>query len=311
MANFLKYFMVTFVAAALAACGGDEPDNPNAESGVFTLNDIIGVWECDDDYFPINRLKFEKNGTAVYEYGNVNSNLQQRYFDYRLEENGDKVFFDNAVFTDLPYATLGRDAQNNLILFAIGYTYHKVSGSHGDNNDVTEGVITKERLKQLADKMVSITARYSDYFWRITIKSKLHKELKSAIITFGFGCGELADKSENIMFETNLASNRYCSYRKQISGDSQIIEIEVPFWYYYIFGYTVDDDIAAKCAMYYASYVALMAQDASTWTGEERDLYKELVRYLNEYEQSTEWDFRPSVYVDADGCCTMLARYKR
>lgn len=312
MTNYLKCFIFIFFAAAMAACGGDdEPENPNINPDIFTNNDIIGLWHCDDDYFQINRLRFGENGIAVFEYGNATSDIQQKYFNYSLEENGCKVYFTNADFTDLPYATLGRDAQNNLILYAIGDTYHKVSNNPGNINGAAEGTLTEQQLKQLVNKAVSITPRYSDYFWKITIKSKLHTELKNKKNTFGFGCGELYDYTENIMYESNLSSNRFCSYRKQMAGDTEIIEIEVPFWYYFIFGKGSDDEIFANCEMFYTSYTALNAQDASNWSVDEKNLYKDLVKYLNEYESTAKWDFQPSIYVHVDGCSVMIARFKR
>lgn len=308
--------------SGLVSCSNDD-DEPSF--------DLTGTWVGERTYYnPASGTKsqylyitFNTDGTADLEFQGPVS-VAFGHFVYKVSgnditlqgvyasSNGNKADTDYVLYLELRgNALIPTNHFQDFVLTRNGETPDFEDGNDDNKeNGNNQSDLTRDNLKQLAKELVTVNAVYSNYFWKITIKSTLHTKLENKKIVFGFGCGD-NNGTENIMDESALSSNKYCSYRKSLSGNAEIIEIEVPFWYYYIFGAQEDSEISATCEMYYASYVALSERNPSSLNSEEHALYNELVKALNKYESTTKWNFEPSVWVSANDCSIMIARYKR
>lgn len=168
------------------------------------------------------------------------------------------------------------------------------------------GVLTDSQIKAMISQYVTVTARYSDYLWIFEIKSTLHKVMPDKRIQFGIGHGDV-----NGTTKVSVEYDAY-GYTASTSGNTFIAKFENPFWFYYMFGTDSGGSDAAMCEMYYASYKAVCNKGLSNLTAEERDLYNDLVEYLDDYERQANLFYTPSVQVCIDGKkFYTVAAYKR
>lgn len=154
----------------------------------------------------------------------------------------------------------------------------------------------EEDIEDLIKSNVYVYSSYSNYVRHIRVRSTLHNVI-SEDIEFVVGHGEMSDGSIALT-QQGQSSN---------SGNTRILEIDNPFWYYYRFGEGADNGVAAQCQMYYNSYKTLKGQ--SNMTSEERELYNYCVDYLDGYEYEAKRYYHPSIQVLIDGELYMIEEW--
>ncbi|MFG6391050.1 MAG: hypothetical protein K1V76_01895 [Candidatus Amulumruptor sp.] len=176
------------------------------------------------------------------------------------------------------------------------------AGSNTSGND--DPASSDTQIKALIRKHVTVRAAYSDYMWNFTITSTLHNALPDATIKFGIGHGDIDGETQ-----ISVGSQAY-GYTSRYNGDNFEAKFVNPFWFYYIFGVDPSDgESATLCSMYYNSYNALKSQGYGNLSPEEKSLYNDLVRYLDEYERTADMYYSPSVYVQVNNKVYMFASY--
>lgn len=163
-----------------------------------------------------------------------------------------------------------------------------------DPSTIIDG-LTRSQVEKLVAQTVSATASYTSYTWNFKIESTLHQQLPSHTIEFGIGHGVINGEES-----VSVGSQAY-SYTKRTSGGKVIAEFKNPFWFYFIFGMPQTDNEAwANCEMYYNSYMALTNMGYANLSSEQKDLYKNLQKELNSYENQAKYSYEPSVQVVID-----------
>lgn len=153
-----------------------------------------------------------------------------------------------------------------------------------------------ENIEELIKSNVYVYSSYSNYVRHIKVRSTLHNAI-SEDIEFVVGHGEMSDGSIALT-QQGQSSN---------SGNTWILEIDNPFWYYYYYGKGADIDVGVNCALYYTSYNELKGK--SSLTSGERELYNSCVDYLDRYEYEAKRYYHPSIQVLIDGELYMIEEW--
>ena len=240
------------------------------------------VWKVKGEYIECNGV----SGNSAEEATDDFSMKMKIEGDRLIPVDKFNVFIltkDNSVVTDGDGNEIVNDSDNG----------------NDDNTSTTTGTVidglTKTEIERIVKQNVTVKASYSDYMWHFLVESTLAKEFPNHNIAYGIGHG---DVNGNTSVSVGNQAYSYSSYK---SGDKLIIEFYNPFWFYYIYGITpTDKETWSLSEMYYNSYVALKDMGLSNLTKDEKDLYNNLVIYLNKYESTTKYSYTPSIQAVID-----------
>lgn len=255
---------------------------------VITLY-FVSDYECVIRYF---RKHFDSDDGTSYE---------RDAQTVRYTTQGSKVILETSAYTELEFVFNG----GSLVGKNSVYTKEAISSSDREWIDENFNHIKSDqeidddnKMKKLISENVTVSGTHSDYVWHFKITSTLHNVFKDQKIEFGIGHGDVnGNTSVTEGNQANTYDDDASKYTYRKSGDKVFVEFDIPFWYYYIWGSPVsDDDAFTKSIMFYKAYKTMKATDSNSWSKEERELYNNLVEYLNEYEEGAV-RYRPSVYV--------------
>lgn len=168
--------------------------------------------------------------------------------------------------------------------------------------------LTKSELKSLVNKYVTIHVSYHDYYWHFKIISDLKLHLDNSKIRYAIGLGVRSNGEEDLMFTEHLEHNDGTSVKIDSYYTNDIIKIEVPFWYYFVWGVdNPDEETFVLLSMYYSSWKALMQKD--NLTSEEAEVLNSLMKRLGQAEYEMKKYFRPSVRIYYGDVGIVAGRY--
>ncbi len=168
----------------------------------------------------------------------------------------------------------------------------KYDNSENGNNDANKDETLVENLIQ---NNVSVTCFYSDYSFTFTIKSKLKSRLPYYDIDYGIGHGTVF---ESAYISVSLGKQAYF-YSSSVSGDTETVTLKNPFWFYYVF-INQDKEKWTLCERYYDSYMYLKEKGYSKLSSDEKNLYNEIINYLNECQKEVKYSYKPIIEVCVD-----------
>ncbi|MDE6611409.1 MAG: hypothetical protein K2K22_02500 [Muribaculaceae bacterium] len=160
-------------------------------------------------------------------------------------------------------------------------------------------------IKNIVSENTSVKCSYSDYLFTFNIRSTVKSELPTRKIAYGIGhpsASYSADESVSVGEQ---------AYYYSISTKNGVDEVtfKIPFWFYFVFS-SPDKEKWALCEMYYASYCALINAGLPNLSADEKTLYNELTKELNEYESEARIYYRPNVYVMVDNKFYKVGSFK-
>ena len=169
--------------------------------------------------------------------------------------------------------------------------YHEEEEENPTIPDDTDGEDRAE-IQKLIKQHVSIRASYKEYAWYFHIESTLHKNLPDRKIQFGIGHGEIGYE-ESVSIE-----NQAYEYSWTMNGNTKVMDFVNPFWFYFMWGLPETDDRWSSADWYYKSYMALKGK--TDMFDDEKELFREIVEDLDEWEKEANRYYRPSIYVLID-----------
>ncbi|MBQ9093181.1 MAG: hypothetical protein IJY03_04210 [Prevotella sp.] len=309
--------LFALVGISIASCSGSEEQS----SGDIRSTLQQYKWECktsddplvDDDYQwvilddYVITLYFVSDYECVIRYfrkhydSDDGTSYERDAQTVRYTTQGSKVVLETSAYTELEFMFNGE----SLIGKNSVHTREAISSSDRewiDENFVhiksDQEVADDNKIKKMISENITVSGTYSDYVWHFEITSTLHNVIKDKNIEFGVGHGDVNGNTPvTLGNQANTDDDPAAKYTYRKSGDKVIAAFDIPFWYYYIWGIPVsDDDAFTKAAMFYTAYKNMKAAGSNSWTKEERQLYNDLVKYLNEYERGAV-RYHPSVQV--------------
>lgn len=149
-----------------------------------------------------------------------------------------------------------------------------------------------ESVEELVKDNVYVSSSYNDYTFTFTITSTLNDKLPTDRIQYGIG-----HATSSFSEEINVSvGNQAYYYSASASGKTETITMKNPFWFYYVFADT-DKTKWTMCETYYNSYIALKNKGYSKLSFDEKQLYDEAVKYLNDCQKEVKKYYRPTIYV--------------
>lgn len=167
------------------------------------------------------------------------------------------------------------------------------NSTENSNSDTNQNETSVEGL--IKDN-VSVTNSYTDYCFTFTVKSKLKSKLPYSEVEYGIGHGSIY---ESTYINVSVGNQAYY-YSSSINNGIETITFKNPFWFYYVFA-NQDKDKWTKCEMYYKSYISLKEKGYSRLSSEERELYGEITRYLDECQEEVKRYYKPILEICVDG----------
>ena len=165
---------------------------------------------------------------------------------------------------------------------------------------------SNEDYYNIVKNNVTVSGSYKDYTATFTITSKLKSKLPNQNIKYGIGHKGIYNDNDEI--NSSIGNDAYY-YSERTSGDTEIITIKIPFWYYYIF-VNKDESKWAECETYYNAYMELNEKGVSELASDEKSLYDTCVKELNYYEDQVKRYYKMVVEVMVNKNIINIAEYK-
>lgn len=188
------------------------------------------------------------------------------------------------------FAACGEDEPNNP-------SESDTPGQNGGESSVSVDALVKNN--------VTSSSSYADYTFTFTISSMLKDKLPDDNIQYGVG----HETTSFVEVVSVSVGNQAYSYSTSTSGKTETITIKNPFWFYYVFG-EKDQEKWVMCSMYYSSYIELKQKGYGKLDPDEKELYDECVKYLNECQKEVKKYYRPTTYVQVNNKFYKLKSYQ-
>ena len=262
---------------------------------------FVSDYECVIKYF--RKHYYSDDGTS---YENDAQTV-------RYTTQGSKVVLETSDYTELEFmfnggSLIGKD--NVYTKEAISYSDREWIDENFNHIKSDEELQEENNIKKVISENVVVTGEYSNYVWHFKITSTLHNVIKNQEIEFGIGHGDVNGiTTVSVGDQANIKP--LCSkYVCRNSGNKFIAEFDIPFWLYYLFGMEYPrEDICNECAMYYVAYKNLLDTDPNGWTNDDKELCKDLMKYLDKYEKEAVRYYEPSVWVSVGSKNYMIKEF--
>lgn len=179
-------------------------------------------------------------------------------------------------------------------------------GGAGSDSESDSESDTTEDYFNIVKNNVSTTASYEDYTATFIITSRLKSQLTNKSIEYGIGHKDIYNSKDVI---NNSVGNDAYYYSERETGNTEIITIKIPFWFYYVF-VEKDESKWADCEAYYRAYIELKEKDVSKLASDEKSLYDTCIKYLNKYENEVKSYYKMAVQVVVNTNFITIAEYK-
>lgn len=160
------------------------------------------------------------------------------------------------------------------------------------NSPDQNGGQSNESIEAIIADNVNASSSYNDYTFTFTISSTLNDKLPTNSIQFGIGHAT-SSFSEEILVSVGTQAYNYSS---SVNGKVETITIKNPFWFYYVFA-APDQSKWTMCEVFYNSYIELKNKGYNRLSSDEKDLYNEAVKYLNDCQKEARLYYRPTINV--------------
>ena len=175
----------------------------------------------------------------------------------------------------------------------------------GPDTPGANGGQLNESIEELVEDNVYANCSYKDYTFTFTITSTLNDKLPTGRIQYGIG-----HATSSFSEEINVSvGNQAYYYSVSTSGKTETITMKNPFWFYNVFADT-DKTKWTMCETYYNSYIALNNKGYNKLSSDEKGLYNNVVKYLNDCQKEAKEYYRPTIYVIVNNHYYKVKSYK-
>lgn len=257
--------------------------------------ELCGVWQNNAYIYCFN-----SDGSGYWQYSPYNGAFEvhgdkKSYFSWTASETIVSIMYDgtgivSAGTTDSFYYEVNG---NMLVMIDLESgdtnTYNRKTGNSNSTNygeDDKKESDTEPNIDY--GKYVTVECSYSDYYWHVKFTSTLEKEFPNEKFKYNvyFGISSETDYYSVTSSQTNIGEKYY----QYVSDGVTYTEFTKPFFFHFVAMSSYNpsmswkyDEILSKCSMYIASYNTLKNQ--SSMTSDEKILYQDLKKYLNQSEQ--------------------------
>lgn len=282
--RLLHFTVLAAIVLSLVSCDGDDDK----------IDSIVGTWHgihssvspSGSTRYAYLDVEFKSDKTGWLEY-DAPSIYSYGMFKYTIS--------GNLIKCKGAYANSNGDAESDFTLdFRIEgdrliptsrFTQFVLTrdGSVTDTGDGGGSSSSQDAsIESLIKSDVSVKQSYSRYFITFEITSTLKSKMPNGNYKFAIGHSYRgADPKVYIITSNYEYSKKLYTYTSTTIGDTEKVTIKYPFWWF-TYARDLTTDVCAECQSYYAALIALEEKGSANWFESERNLYPQLIKYLDD-----------------------------